>query len=219
MATPWLDNFVPQSRFDYTTDQTVTLLVGPDEQRMLVQGPVIALTSDFFKAALKKVWAAGNSRVVKLPYENPDTIALYLDFVYTHTLSSTLVNASSFVHDMYETLATLYVLGDRMLDASLRKAAVHEIIRCTTLEAVDGSTTFPSNLAINAIYNGTTSSSPARCLMVDLWVRNGAKAWVRAGLHPEFLMELGQETLDELAKSGQELSCRSREIEPEDSSQ
>jgi hypothetical protein len=48
-------------------DSLVTLLVGPEEEKMVVHESYLSQDSAFFKAALKKQWTEGQARVIKLP--------------------------------------------------------------------------------------------------------------------------------------------------------
>ena len=57
----------------------VTLLVGPDEQRMAVHSEFLTQDSRFFQAALKEEWlnGEGQSREIRLPDESPVYMAYY----------------------------------------------------------------------------------------------------------------------------------------------
>lgn len=72
--------------YDFSPDGTVTLVVGSEQKRMLVHSTYLTCDSDFFKAALKKEWVEGQSHVIKLPEEDPETMAHYMTFVYSDKL-------------------------------------------------------------------------------------------------------------------------------------
>jgi len=72
--------------FSLRDDDIVTLLVGPDEQKLVVHESCITRNSDFFKAAMKKEWTEGQTRTVKLPEERLDTFITYLNYAYRETL-------------------------------------------------------------------------------------------------------------------------------------
>lgn len=59
-----------------------TLLVGPEEHRVVAHKSNLSLRSAFFKAALRKEWIEGQTRTVKLPDEQRDVVAQYLDYIY-----------------------------------------------------------------------------------------------------------------------------------------
>jgi hypothetical protein len=65
----------------YSHDDLVTLLVGPDEQKMVAFGHQLSKNSEFFKSALKKQWVEGQTRVIRLPDEDARIVEEYLDFV------------------------------------------------------------------------------------------------------------------------------------------
>lgn len=129
------DEMPPDNR--YTPDDLVTLLVGPEEQKFVVYGHLIVMSSEFFKAALKKEWIEGQTRTVKLPEESPKTMACYLDFVYGKGLLSDAFDSySSLVstdeltdRNVYEEIVDLYLLGERNLDDRTRNAVLRELTR------------------------------------------------------------------------------------------
>jgi hypothetical protein len=75
---PW----EPTPPSNFGKDKMITLLVGTDEHELLVHEDYLARHSALFKAALKKEWAEGQTRTIKLPEETPDLVAFYLDFLY-----------------------------------------------------------------------------------------------------------------------------------------
>jgi hypothetical protein len=77
----------------YGKDDMITLLVGEDEEEMFAYGSYLSLYSGFFKAALKKEWAEGQTRTVKLPEEDPETVTFYFDFLDGKGLPPTLPKA------------------------------------------------------------------------------------------------------------------------------
>lgn len=186
----------------------VTLLVGTEERQMLAHKSYLSLHSGFFKAALKKVWIEGQTRTVKLPDEEPDIVAQYLDFAYAKRLPTA---SKPFLDPakgrVYEVLTELFALGERLMDSTIRNAIIKEIIRLTTAETLEG-LYYPGARAINNIYNCTTTASPARRLMVELYVTAGKKDWFTDDLHPAFVMDLGKGLISEVQSST--LPCRSR---------
>lgn len=116
---------------DFNTNNTVTLLVGPKQHSMTANGPYLRRRSDFFAAALKKQWNEGRSRIVVLPEVSPEMMAHYLAHVYSAVLPIHLFNRYSLdarAVSGYELLAELYVLGERMLDSSIRKSVVKHMV-------------------------------------------------------------------------------------------
>lgn len=68
--------------FNYSPSATVILLVGKHEEEMLAHADYHTARSDSFKAALSKAWKESQTRVIKLPEDDPATVAQYLDFCY-----------------------------------------------------------------------------------------------------------------------------------------
>lgn len=186
----------------------VTLLVGPEEHQLLAHKSYLSQHSDFFKAALKREWIEGQTRTVKLPDEQPDIVAQYLDYCYSKGLPTTSKSSLDPAQGLvYEVLTELFALGERLLDSNIRNAIINEIIRFTNSGTLGG-LYYPGARAVNNIYNCTTSASPARRLMVELYVTAGKKDWFTDELHPAFLMDLGKELMAEVQNSS--LACRSR---------
>lgn len=61
------------------------------------------------------------------------------------------------------TLVDPYLLAERILDNVIRRAIIKEVIRLAALTS-----TYPSGYCVARIYNGTSSESPLRRLMVDM---------------------------------------------------
>lgn len=86
---------LPPPTFDFSSANAVTLLVGLAQDSMLVNGNYLARSSDFFAACLKKGWAEGESRVVKLPEESISDVAYYLDFLYKAILPTAIYTSEA----------------------------------------------------------------------------------------------------------------------------
>jgi len=197
----------PSTTSSYDEQDMVTLLVGTEERRLLAHGSHLALCSDFFKAALKKEWAEGQTRTVKLSDERPEIVAQYLDFVYSKGLPTGPEDRDPHKGRVYEVLTELFALGERLLDSNIRNAIINEIIKFTTAHTLEG-VYYPGTRAINNIYDCTTAASPARRLMVELYVTAGKKDWFTDELHPAFLLDMSKELMSEVQSST--LACRSR---------
>lgn len=185
--------------FSFDQDDAVTLLVGPDEHAILAHGNYLARKYNFFKAALKKEWKEGQTRTIKLPEECPQLMSHYLNYTYSQTLPTSIF-VKDFTGtfgeesaDYYELLASLYVLGDRMLDQAIGAAVIKEIVRLTTLTCRDGLKYFPTKQAGNIIYRGTTDNSPARRLIVDIQVRFGTQKWLAVDCEAALLFDVARQ--------------------------
>ena len=65
-------------QFSFDHDDAVTLHVGPAEHVLLAHSSFIIRNSDLFTTALKKEWAEGQTRVIKLPEQRPQVGCLSL---------------------------------------------------------------------------------------------------------------------------------------------
>jgi hypothetical protein len=207
-------NWNPTTTSTYVKDDIITLLVGAEELEMTAHGSYISV-SEFFQAALKKEWAEGQTRTIKLPEEKPELVAQYLDWVYGKGLPTRSTKNDCQKGDVYDVLAELYALGERLLDFTIRNAIIKEMVRFTKLGDEDEETHwFPNNTATNTIYECTSAASPARRFLVDLFVINGKPDWIQGALHSELLRDLAKAFLSELDAS--DLNCRSRVMQAKD---
>lgn len=126
---------VPSSVSVFAQRSTVTLLVGTDEEPLIAHESYITKNSEFFQAAVKKEWAEGQTRVIKLPEDDVETMTNYLTFTYSCELpTSKLVKGHPGQTNIdWDSLAKLYVLGERILDKCVRNAITSEIVRIMVL--------------------------------------------------------------------------------------
>jgi hypothetical protein len=171
----------------------INLLVGEDEEEMFAYGTYLSLYSGFFKAALKVEWAEGQTRTVKLPEEDPETVTFYLDFLYGKGLPKYSVKGQS-DNESHRILAELYALGEGRLDSKIQNATLKEILRLTKV----GKRYYPDYPAIDIIYKSTTATFPTRRLLVDVYVSYGTATWIWTGMHPVFCQELAMALLTEV---------------------
>lgn len=192
--------FAATSSFDKT--DLVTLLVGPNEHEIAVHEDFITRSSEFFKAAMKKEWVEGQTRVIRLPEESClETLRCYLSFVYEQKLptQSLAVGSEGFVNKPWGTLARLYILGERLLDTEIQHAVIKEMLRLCYLKDNKGSRWFPARETVTKIYDGTPAGSPARRLMVDLHVSHANGNWLKFDDHPEFLADLSKALIEKVS--------------------
>lgn len=179
---------------DFSQEDTVTLIVGWQEKELVVHGAYLIRDSDYFKAALKKEWTEGQSRTTELPEEEPEIMSHYLAYVYDKELSTKQKSLDEMpeVWDCYNLLASLYVYGEKFLNPSIQQAVIREIFRLLSVRDNGNSKFRPYEQHVNTIYRGTPERSPARRLMVDLYLYQNGKYWVGTGFEPAFLADLAQ---------------------------
>lgn len=85
----------------------------------------------------------------------------------------------------------MYVLGERLADDAFQDDVLAGII-----DVILNSDKYPPGRAIRITYSGTSSkSSPARQLMVDLYVHAGSRHWIELGI---FLKDTCTDFVEEL---------------------
>jgi hypothetical protein len=132
-------------------------------------------------------------------------MAYYIQHLYggklpTHLMSDA-PNCESENHP-YVLLARMYVLGERMLDPRFQNVVIHELFRLASLDKTGTYklTDLPCHSHINFIYQGTTSDSPARRMMVDIATAYDDEFWfVSLDLDPAFLLDLSKSLLRKVA--------------------
>jgi hypothetical protein len=195
---------------DFSKGEAVTIVVGEEKHEMLVHANCISSNSEFFKTALKKEWLEGQTRTITLPVDDPKTLRHYLYFTYSGKLPTTHIAvpiARELVRASTVDLARLYILGGRLLDDVVRKAVIEELIRIPQLTK-----TYPGQLAVSIIYEGTPEGDPARKLLVNTYAVNARSEWVHTGYNPVFLLDLAQEFLRKAEKDVSPQNFRKRKL-------
>jgi hypothetical protein len=186
------------SASQFHAENTVTLLVGADEEQMIAYGDYLAQDSEFFAAALKKEWAEGQTRIIKLPEESSDIMAYYLSFVYRGKVFAediTTVERDQ-IRPCYALLASFYVCGERYLNRRLQFAIIKQILRLATITDSDGTCWYPNRHAVKIVYSGTPEGSPGRRFLVDVYVLNGHRIRMNHDFEVEFLVDLAKALYD-----------------------
>lgn len=129
--------------------------------------------SDFFDRALKGEWKENQTRSVLLPDEDLDTFKSYMHWLYTGNIPTPLGSEMSKAAP-YDALTRLYGLGERLLDGEFQDRVLDTIVveareRIGPIRRLG----YPGRKAVSIIYESTPDSSPARRLMVDLYVPHG----------------------------------------------
>ena len=97
------------------------------------------------------------------------------------------------VHDReFELLAMLYCFGEKYQDVRFKNTVIDIIIAKQNIKYQDG-WCYPTDKAVDIIYQGTCSGSPARKLMLAIHTRHGLNHWFEQEVNNhEFLIDLGK---------------------------
>ncbi|KAI4697865.1 uncharacterized protein J4E84_000998 [Alternaria hordeiaustralica] len=145
----------------------VPIHVGNTPETLLhVHSTALSKSSEFFKNALKPEWRTDHTKPIDMSDVDPAIFEGYCGWLYTGKI---MHRENDQAHTY---LASLYVLGERLMDVTLQNSVVAAIIRHSQT-----SKKYPGNLSIQIIYAGTSASSPARRLLVDFWVFHAKPAW------------------------------------------
>jgi hypothetical protein len=191
------------SRTKYTRADLVTLLVGPEEQELLAFGHQLSENSDFFKSALKKEWADGQTRTIRLPEDETQTVEQYLDFVRSQVLPTKTIELANHLRDTdsYVTIFRLYTFGERVLNTSIRNAVIEETLRLRDILDGDSMCWLPSDDSVEVIYEGTPEGSAVRRLLVDIQVAHGYRQALDSGdLNLAYLSDLARSYSERVEK-------------------
>ena len=203
--------------FDH--DDMITLVVGPEEQRMTVYREFLGQDSKFFQAALKREWVEGQSREIKLPEESPIHMGYYVEHMFglappTRVLTEKSQCLPNFSHH-FKLLAELYILGERRLDAKYQNVIVRELVRVGRLGG-----RIPGSEVVNIIYQGTTKDSPARRMVVAYAMGCPSDYWYQDvnidGVDAEFWRDLSKALLQRIAKHRSANDFRNSPVKAED---
>jgi hypothetical protein len=186
--------------YDFKSGNITILLVGYEERKMVVHSPQITAHSEFFTAALKKEWAEGQTREIKLPEEEPEIMAHYIEYVYFNKLPTDIYTTASpglAKRQGYKILAQIYVLAERLLDSNCRNRILREVLRLRILKCAKDQEWNPTWVPVNIIYQGTMPGSPARRLLVDIHASVSREDWYSSDtcVDPSFSMDLARKLL------------------------
>lgn len=130
---------------------------------------VLSKSSEFLAKAMKPEWRSDPSKPITLSEVDPELFGSYCQWLYAQQLVFKGTVSASFEH-----LAKLYVLGEHLLDAAFRNTIIDALIKhCQTTKK------FPPDTAVQIIYQGTPTGSPARKLLVDFWAHAASRDWSR----------------------------------------
>ncbi|PPJ58588.1 hypothetical protein CBER1_06682 [Cercospora berteroae] len=166
----------------------ITLQVGKEPETITIHEDNLRQSSQFFRAALDRHWREGTSGEIRLPEDHVEIVSAYVDWLYRGTCMEDCLNEDGdYVCEMWQTLAKMYVFGEKIQDARFSN-----VVLARMLDYIDKSGSSPGELAIRTVYEGTTVHSPVRQLLVAIWAAKAKGEWFKSieEYPEEFLMDL-----------------------------
>lgn len=170
--------------------ETLDIVVGLEGTRFTVPKAVICASSNFFKNA-----AAGVNGLL-LAEESPDTFNIYLHWLYCKTLPTILANNDPELLTEYTILVNCWLLGQTLEDRRFSEAALDAIADCADDPASNMWKKIPEATPIILVYEDTRAGSPARHVLVDIWVKYTHEddlERLAELLPPQFLLDFAME--------------------------
>jgi hypothetical protein len=120
-------------------------------------------------------WAERDERLVKLPEDDPEIFAIYINLVYTNTVATRRAEDPK-TRDALPAelirLSHLYVLSEKLCDTAAKNATIEATLASAEEKDTDGKTAIHGWRSIRTMYEGTPKGSPGRRLIVDLWTNS-----------------------------------------------
>ncbi|KAK5736457.1 hypothetical protein LTR17_007453 [Elasticomyces elasticus] len=172
-------------RFRPSFNNTITVLVGEEQEPFIVHIDTICQRSDFFVAACKREWLEGQDKTVPLPEIQPKIFTLYANWAYSGVLDVEIVDDPDAAqaclqeadgdddvqHERKEALwghrqssiIALYIAADFLCDGALKDRAVDGL-----LDTMEKSGSFYMKPAlISKVWKSTATSSGLRRVILD----------------------------------------------------
>lgn len=136
----------------------------------------------------------------------------YLQHLYTDRLLITKPNSiqrPTLIDILveYSTLARLYTFGEKIGDVTFKNTVLDSFVQKLNNETIDVRKYYCLSSTVDVFYEGTTTGSPARRLMVDMHASSGYPNWISglaADINEEFLVDLSRNLLeDRVMREGQ----------------
>ena len=145
---------------------------------------------------MNKNWKEAQERSIALPEDDVNTFHTYVQWLYTGKIPCQTDRRPL----GYLALARLYGFGEKVIDKTLKDTVLDAIVACTFQANEQGHRTFPMKDTVKTIYKSTSVGSPARRLMVDMYLAHGNEQMVSEKSHlnhKAFLQDLSRALLKE----------------------
>ncbi|KAF2827201.1 hypothetical protein CC86DRAFT_257742, partial [Ophiobolus disseminans] len=98
--------------------------------------------------------------------EDLTVVEIYFKWLYSRNLPVSN-------HTDHVQYSRLYVLGEKLMNEAFQNAVIDDYA-----EASHAQDEWPTRSAVRVIYDGTTTESPARRLLIDMYCWHGDEKWV-----------------------------------------
>lgn len=138
---PTYDISVDTDSAQRLTGPTINVVVGNSKEDFRVHEAMIRSSSPFFEKALAGPWKEASQRLVKLPEDEPQTFALYINWLY-----SGKIPAHSQAPEIdYHNLINAYILAERLLDTEFHNAVTDAVVERFQDNVASGPLKLPSS--------------------------------------------------------------------------
>lgn len=133
----------------------------------------------------------GKERKIDLPEDHPNTVGVYIEWLYTKHLSAfTDKDTEQWnlddVEAQYDQLVRLYIFGEKVQDDEICNRCIDKIVELSHLRVTD---TYDGAVgaycidhsAVKTIFQGTHTASPLRRLCVDIYFLYSGDSWFETG--------------------------------------
>jgi len=165
----------------------------------MVHESFLTSRSEFFRRALNGNWQEAETRVIKLPDDDPEIVALYINFVYTGQLSTAKINEKRIsalgllefydcIEEEHDTLFSIFILGEKLQDVKAKNATMAAMLDLSRSRRPDSCWLMPTVRTINRIYENTPPGSLIRRFIVRIWSSCSLRSIVNSAnlMHEDF---------------------------------
>jgi hypothetical protein len=159
--------------------ETITVTFGGKyKKKCIVHSAVLRKSSKYFGGAELKPSASRFSTIeIDIPSISPEIFEIYLHWLYSKTFPTAIPDNDNLgEEEEYKTLSACYVVGEIFNDALFKNAVLDAFLEVRINQPFMNFIE-PGKDAIAIIYDGTCKGSPARRLVVDMWVKFGEANW------------------------------------------
>ncbi|KAL3487612.1 hypothetical protein BJX62DRAFT_240880 [Aspergillus germanicus] len=150
--------------------------------------------SRFSDRALAGPWTEAQTRTVRLPDDDSETVGIYVYWLYYDTLPAGYRDSKA----EYLDLARAYVFGDKVLDVRFQDKVSDAIVNKSRFATSGGARTLPTATVVAYIYEYSVKNAPIRRAFVDMWTQYGHHSLLQSEIDTiprAFAVELAANTL------------------------